>query len=156
MASLALTIREAVRYRGRSGHYSWLAHRLSGLAILGFVVIHVWDTANAFFAPHIYAWSLALFKNPLFALGEIGIMAAVLYHAMNGLRITLLDFKPNWWLYQKQSAAIVWILFFAIFIPIAILMFSGLLGHCSEMAAEGLSCWTVPSLSDFPASMFSN
>ena len=75
MTSLTLTIREAVRYRGRSGQYSWIAHRLSGLAILGFVVIHVWDTANAFFAPHIYAWSLALFKHPLFALGEIAIMA---------------------------------------------------------------------------------
>jgi succinate dehydrogenase / fumarate reductase cytochrome b subunit len=102
----------------------------------------------------IYAWSLALFKNPFFALGEIGIMAAVLYHAMNGLRITLLDFKPEWWMYQKRSAMIVWILFFAIFVPIAILMFSGLVGHCSEMAAEGLSCWKIPSLSDFPADMF--
>jgi succinate dehydrogenase / fumarate reductase cytochrome b subunit len=155
MASLTLTIREAVRYRGRSGQLSWIAHRLSGLAILGFVVIHVWDTANAFFAPHLYAWSLALFKNPLFALGEIGVMAAVLYHAMNGFRITLLDFKPSLWLYQKQSAAIIWVLFFAVFIPIAVLMFSGLIGHCNELAAEGQSCWAIPPLSDFPPDMFS-
>ena len=47
-------------------------------------------------------------------------MAAVLYHAMNGFRITLLDFKPEWWIYQKRSATIVWVLFFAIFIPISI------------------------------------
>ena len=56
MASLVLTVREAFRYRGRSGQVSWIAHRLAGLAILGFVVIHIWDTANAFFAPHIYAY----------------------------------------------------------------------------------------------------
>ncbi|MFN2136984.1 MAG: succinate dehydrogenase, cytochrome b556 subunit [Candidatus Promineifilaceae bacterium] len=154
MASLTLTVREAIRYRGRSGQYSWIAHRLSGLAILSFLVIHVWDTANAYFAPHLYAWSLALFKNPLFALGEIGVMAAVLYHAMNGLRITLLDFKPEWWLYQGRSAIIVWILFFVIFIPIAILMFSGVVAHCSELAMEGMSCWAIPSLSDFPPGMF--
>ncbi len=154
MASLTLTIREAVRYRGHSGQYSWIAHRLSGLAILLFVTIHVWDTANAFFAPNIYAWSLALFKNPLFAVGEIAIMGAVLYHAMNGIRITLLDYKPEWWVYQKRSATIVWVLFFALFIPISILMFSGLVGHCGELAAEGLSCWTIPPLSDFPADMF--
>lgn len=154
MASLVVTLRESVRYRGRSGHYSWIAHRLSGLAILSFLVIHVWDTANAFFAPHIYAWSLALFKHPLFALGEIGVMAAVLYHAMNGARITMLDFRPEWWKYQQRSAAIVWVLFFAIFIPISILMFSGVMGHCGELAAEGLSCWTLPSLSDYPPGMF--
>lgn len=154
MASLTLTIREAVRYRGRSGQYSWIAHRLSGLAILSFLVIHVWDTANAFFAPHIYAWSLAVFKHPLFALGEIGVMAAILYHALNGLRITVLDFKPDWWHYQQRSAAIVWVLFFAIFVPIAVLMVSNVLGHCSELASEGLSCWTLPSLADFPPDMF--
>lgn len=154
MASLVLTVREAFRYRGRSGQISWLAHRVAGLAILSFVVIHVWDTANAFFAPHLYAWSLALFKHPLFALGEIGVMAAVLYHALNGFRITVLDYKPEWWLYQRRSALIVWALFFIVFIPIAILMFSGMIGHCSELATEGLSCWSVPPLSDFPPGMF--
>ncbi len=154
MASLTLTIREAVRYRGRSGQISWIAHRISGLAILAFLVIHVWDTANAFFAPNIYAWSLALFKNPFFALGEVGVMAAILYHAMNGIRITILDFKPEWWIYQGRSAIIVWVMFFALFIPIAILMFSGLAAHCGEMAAVGDSCWRLPSLSEFPPSMF--
>jgi succinate dehydrogenase / fumarate reductase cytochrome b subunit len=150
MASLLLTIRESVRYRGRSGQWSWLAHRVSGLGILAFLALHVWDTANAFFAPHLYMWSLAVFKHPVFALGEIFVMAAVLFHAFNGLRITLLDFKPEWWIYQARSATIVWVAFFVVFIPIGLFMFSGLLGHCGELAAAGESCWTFPSLSDFP------
>ncbi len=149
MSSLLLTIRESARYRGRSGHWSWIAHRLSGLAILSFLVIHVWDTANANFWPQAYAWSLALFKYPLFALGEIGVMAAVLYHAFNGIRITILDFKPEWWMYQKKSATIVWALFFLIFIPIGIYMLSSVIGHCSELSAAGASCWTIPSYADF-------
>ena len=154
MASLSLTLREAVRYRGRSGHYSWIAHRVSGLAILSFLVIHVWDTANAFFAPHLYAWSLVLFKHPLFALGEVGVMAAILYHAFNGIRITLLDFKPEWWLYQNRSAIFVWALFLIVFIPIGIFMVSGIFSHCGELAAVGESCWAIPPLSDFPPGMF--
>lgn len=149
MSTLILTLRESIRYRGRSGHWSWVAHRISGLAILVFLTIHVWDTANAHFYPALYEWSLVLFKNPLFAMGEIGVMAAVLYHAFNGIRITLLDFKPEWWKYQQTSATISWVLFFLIFIPIGIFMFSGLLSHCSELAAEGSSCWTLPPLSDF-------
>lgn len=149
MSSLILTVRESIRYRGRSGQVSWLAHRLAGLAILMFVVIHVWDTANAFFWPQAYAWSLALFKFPLFGLGEIGIMAAVLYHAFNGIRITLLDFKPEWWRHQRISSLITWALFLVAFIPAAILMFSGILGHCSEQSAMGSSCFRIPPFSDF-------
>jgi succinate dehydrogenase / fumarate reductase cytochrome b subunit len=149
MSSLILTVRESIRYRGRSGQVSWLAHRLAGLAILFFVVIHVWDTANAFFWPQAYAWSLALFKFPLFGLGEIAIMGAVLYHAFNGIRITLLDFKPEWWRHQRTSSLITWAIFFVAFIPAAILMFSGILNHCSEQAALGSSCFRIPPFSDF-------
>ncbi|MCA9897007.1 MAG: succinate dehydrogenase, cytochrome b556 subunit [Anaerolineales bacterium] len=146
MSSLILTIRESVRYRGKSGHYSWIAHRLSGLAILGFLVLHSWDTANAHFYPELYAWSLVLFKHPIFAIGEIGVMAAVLYHAFNGIRITILDFKPEWWMHQKKSATIVWVLFAVIFIPIGAYMLIEFLGRCSEL---GAACWAFPRLSDF-------
>jgi succinate dehydrogenase / fumarate reductase cytochrome b subunit len=149
MSSLILTMRESVRYRGRSGHWSWVAHRISGLAILSFLVIHVWDTANAHFYPELYQWSLALFKNPVFGLGEVGVMAAVLYHAVNGIRITILDFRPELWKHQKTSATISWVLFFVVFIPIGILMINSIAGHCSELASEGASCWTIPALSDF-------
>lgn len=146
MSTLILTIRESVRYRGRSGQWSWIAHRVSGLAILGFLVLHVWDTANAHFYPELYAWSIDLFKHPVFAIGEIGIMAAVLYHAFNGIRITLLDFKPEWWKYQQRSATIVWVLFAVVFVPIGIYMFVELVSRCS---AAGAACWAIPSLSAY-------
>jgi len=146
MSSLILTIRESVRYRGRSGHWSWVAHRVSGLAILSFLIIHVWDTANAHFYPELYAWSVDVFKYPPIAIGEIPLMAAVLYHAFNGIRITILDFKPEWWIHQQRSAAIVWILFAIVFIPIGIYMFTELVAHCNEV---GPACWEFPRLSDY-------
>ena len=149
LGSLQLTVREAIRYRGRSGHYSWIAHRISGLAILAFMTIHVWDTANAYFLPSLDQWSLELFKYPLIAFGEIPLMGAVLYHAINGIRITILDFKPELWKHQDKSAKIAWGLFAIVFIPIAIYMLMGLLGHCSELAVHGSTCWTMPPLSDF-------
>ncbi len=147
MSTLILTLRESMRYRGRSGHWSWIAHRLSGLAILLFLVLHVWDTANAHFYPELYAWSIAVFKHPFFAVGEIGVMAAVLYHAFNGIRITLLDFKPEWWKYQQRSAAVTWALFAAVFGPIGIYMFVEFLVRCSEVGAA--ACWAFPRLSNY-------
>ena len=148
-STLKLTVLESIRYRGLWGQWSWLAHRVSGLAILSFLLIHVWDTANAHFLPGLYQWSIEFFKHPLWAVGEIALMAAVLYHAFNGIRITLLDFKPEWWQHQRTAAIIVWVLFAVVFIPIGILMFSELISRCSEAAAAGSTCWRIPPFSDF-------
>lgn len=144
-SSLILTLRESIRYRGLWGHWSWLAHRLSGLAVLLFLVIHVWDTANATFWPEAYSYTVEIFKWFPFSVGEIGLMAAVLYHSFNGIRITLLDFKPDLWRYQRQSAVVVWVLFTIVFIPIAIFMLTRTIGHCTELAVAGLSCFTFPT-----------
>ncbi len=144
MSSLRLTLVESVRYRGRIGHYSWLLHRVSGLGILGFLIIHVWDTANATFWPEMYSYTVEIFKWFPFGLLEVGLMGFVLFHAFNGVRITLLDFKPAWWKHQDQSARVVWAVFLFVFVPLAVLMFSSTLAHCRELAVVGDSCFRFP------------
>lgn len=142
MSSLMLTIREGMRYRGRGGHWSWIFHRLAGLGVLAFLVIHVWETAMANYNPTIYEFAIAMFKHPVFGVGEIGLMAALLFHAFNGIRITILDFKPELWKYQKQSVTIVWSLFIIAFIPLGTYMFISMVNHCSEVGAT--ACWAWP------------
>lgn len=144
MSSFLLTVRESIRYRGRLGHYSWLAHRLSGLGILAYLIIHVWDTANATFNPPVYEWTITLFKHPLFGVGEIFLMAALFFHAFNGIRIALLDFKPEWWRHQETSALVVWGLFAVTFLPLAVYMVASIIGHCAEPPAWANSCWSFP------------
>ncbi len=146
MSSLVLTLRESMRYRGRSGHWSWVAHRLAGLAILLFLIIHVWETANAYYNPALYAWSIAVFKYPPIAVGEIPLVGAVFYHAFNGVRITLLDFKPEWWKYSQKSITITWVLFAIVFIPIGLYMFSEIVSICGSV---GDACWQFPQLSTY-------
>ena len=149
IGGLRTTIMEGVRYRGNIGHWSWIAHRLTGLGILGFLTIHVWDTANATFAPEIYSWSIDLFKHPFFGVGEIAILGAVLYHALNGVRITLLDFKPEWWHHQDKSARIVWTLFAILFIPMMLYLFYSMATHCGAASAAGGSCFEIPVMADY-------
>ena len=145
MSSFLLTVRESIRYRGRSGHYSWLAHRLSGLGILAYLIVHVWETANVTFNPPLYEWSIELFKHPLFGVGEVMLLAALLFHAFNGIRIALLDFKPDWWQYQRPSALLVWGLFALTFLPLAVYMTLGIIEYCGHGgAAWGNSCWSIP------------
>lgn len=154
LGTLKITVTESIRYRGRSGHYSWIAHRLSGLAILGFLTLHVWDTSFATYFPHLYEWTVSLYKTPPFGVGEIVVAGAVLYHAFNGIRITLLDFKPEWWEYQDKSAKIVLGLFLILFVPAAIYLLLSIFNHCQHApvwpnGVEANSCWSIPPLSAF-------
>jgi succinate dehydrogenase / fumarate reductase cytochrome b subunit len=144
-SALKVSLGAVSRYRGGLGQWSWVAHRVSGLAVLLFLIIHVWDTANATFWPAAYSYTVEIFKWFPFSVGEIALMAAVLYHAVNGIRITLLDFKPEWWRYERPSSIATWALFTVVFVPIAVLMFRNTLSHCSELAAEGASCFTFPT-----------
>ena len=50
---------------------------------------------------------IGTYKNPIMGLGEYGLVAAILFHAFNGLRIILVDFWSKGAKYQKQMLWIV-------------------------------------------------
>lgn len=108
MASLVLTIRETLRYKGAIGQWSWVLHRLTGLGVVLFLFLHVIDTAWAVTDPSSYAHAIATYQSPLFTIGEFGLIFAVVYHALNGLRIAIMDFKPELWKHQEKAA--FWVL----------------------------------------------
>jgi succinate dehydrogenase / fumarate reductase cytochrome b subunit len=64
---------------------------------------------------------------------EVLLIGAVLFHALNGLRIILFDFWPNLALKQKVFAYVELVLFVAAFTPVAIFM----LGHAIEKSPIG-------------------
>ncbi len=129
MASLVTTVTDTLVYRGKLGQWSWVAHRIAGLGTLLFFIIHVLDTSTAAFSPTTYLFFIKLYRNPIFGVGEIILIACVLFHGVNGIRITALDLKPEWWRYQRQWAIGSIIVFIILFIPVLILMGSNILTH---------------------------
>lgn len=110
-------------YKGSpSGQWSWAFHRITGVGILLFLFAHIVDTALVGWGPDAYNAVIALYKNPLVETAELGLVAAVLYHSLNGIRIMLLDFWPKAALYQKQLLAWTLILFVGAMAPITYLM----------------------------------
>ena len=97
MTAFMSTFMEGLRYRGREGHLSYLGHRLAGLGTLLFLAIHILDTSTVYFFPSLYAHAIGLYRSTPFMLGEILLVAAVLYHGVNGLRIILNDLSPRRW-----------------------------------------------------------
>ena len=79
-------------YRGREGMWSWVAHRVTGVAIFFFLLVHVLDTSLVRISPEAYNDVIATYKNPIMGLGEAGLVAAIVFHAFNGIRIILVDF----------------------------------------------------------------
>ena len=100
-------------YRGRQGMWSWVAHRITGIAIFFFLLVHVLDTAVVRISPEAYNAVIGMYKNPVMGLGEAGLVAAICYHAFNGLRIILIDFWKDGAKHQKTmlwGVLVLWLL----------------------------------------------
>ena len=109
-------------YRGGVGQWSWAAHRITGVLVLAFLFGHIVDTFAVGFGPELYDETIALYKQWWFMPVEVGLIAATLYHALNGLRIILFDFWPGLALRQRTFAYAQLVLFVAGFTPAAIFM----------------------------------
>ncbi|WP_424189611.1 succinate dehydrogenase, cytochrome b556 subunit [Actinokineospora sp. G85] len=100
-------------YRGDPGMWSWVAHRITGVLTFFFLFAHVLDTALVRVSPNAYDEVIETYKTPLVNLLEVGLVGAVLYHALNGLRVMLVDFWSKGPKYQKPmlwTVLGVWVL----------------------------------------------
>jgi len=100
-------------YRGGEGMWSWVLQRITGVAVFFFLLVHVLDTALVRVSPNSYDLVIATYKTPIVNLLEVGLVAAVLFHALNGLRIILVDFWSKGPRYQRQmlwGIVVVWLL----------------------------------------------
>ena len=107
-------------YRGREGMWSWVLHRITGVAIFFFLLVHVLDTALIRVSHEAYDAVIGTYKNPIMGIGEVFLVAAIAFHAFNGLRIILIDFWSKGTKYQRQMFWIVigvWVVTMAAFTP---------------------------------------
>lgn len=88
------------RYRLRTGMFAWILHRLTGLGLVAYLIIHVWGL-RALTDPEAFNALIAGYHSPIFKLGEFLLLIGVAYHALNGLRIVLIDFL-GWSPKQKR------------------------------------------------------
>ena len=109
-------------YKGREGQWSWIAHRVTGVAIILFLFAHVVDTALVGWGPEAYNRVVRVYHNPLIRLLELGLVAAVIYHALNGVRIMVIDFWPRASDFNRQLIYGTVGLFVASMIPITYLI----------------------------------
>ena len=105
------------KYRWQfSGMVAHLIQRITGLALLFYLFLHVHTIRELRGGPEAFNHALATFKTPLFKVLEIGLLGAVILHAMNGIRLTAIDLgvgherqRQIFWAWSIGLAALVFL-----------------------------------------------
>jgi succinate dehydrogenase / fumarate reductase cytochrome b subunit len=119
-------------YRGQSGQWSWLLHRITGLGVLLFLLIHIVDITLIGFGKNVYNASIAVFSAWPVRLLSLALIGSVMFHAFNGVRVILIDFWPAAYKYQRPMFYIVLLLTILSFVPMAYFVVAPIFGVCPQ------------------------
>ena len=103
-----VSLATALRYKGQGPMLTYVLHRIGGLGMATFITIHI---LSSFVGGRVGVFTNSIYESWIF---QIFIFFFVLFHVINGLRITLLDLFPNLIEYQREARWIEW----AVFLPI--------------------------------------
>ena len=97
-----------LRYKGQGPMLTFVLHRIGGLGMAIFITIHM---LSSFLGGEGGKLANSIYENWAF---QIFIFFCVLFHAINGLRITIFDLFPKLIDHQREAIWMEW----AVFLPI--------------------------------------
>ena len=107
------------------GMWAWVLFRISGLVLVAYLFIHIWVISKGRIGGPVELDKLfETVDKPFLVFLELMLVAALMYHALNGVRIVLMDFGVG----IRQHKAVFWV--------------------CMVVAAAALSlfAWKAPGL----------
>jgi succinate dehydrogenase cytochrome b subunit len=103
-----VSLATALRYKGQGPMLTFVLHRIGGLGMAIFITVHM---LASFMGGKTGVFLNTIYENWLF---QIFIFFCVLFHAINGLRITIVDLFPRLLAHQREAIWVEW----AVFIPL--------------------------------------
>jgi succinate dehydrogenase / fumarate reductase cytochrome b subunit len=103
-----VSLATALRYRGQGPMLTFVLHRIGGLGMAIFITVHI---LASFMGGKTGVFLNNIYENWLF---QIFIFFCVLFHAINGLRITIVDLFPRLLPHEREAIWVEW----AVFIPL--------------------------------------
>lgn len=82
---------QEVRWNPNTSILPFTLHRVTGIALVLFLFLHIWTLSAAFRGPEAFNQAIRRFDNPMGHLMEYTLLLAVMVHLVNGLRITMVD-----------------------------------------------------------------
>jgi succinate dehydrogenase / fumarate reductase cytochrome b subunit len=108
----------ATVYKGKAGQWAFVAHRVTGFLVFFFLLLHVVDVSLVS-RPDMYNEVHALYGNVLLRLFEVGLLGGLVFHALNGLRIVMVDFFPGAIRNEKAMLSVI------VFLTVVLTMVGG-------------------------------
>jgi succinate dehydrogenase / fumarate reductase cytochrome b subunit len=103
-----VSLATGLRYRGQGPMLAFVLHRIGGLGMAVFITMHI---VASFMGGKTGVFLNNIYENWLF---QIFIFFCVLFHAINGLRITIVDLFPKLLPHEREAIWVEW----AVFIPL--------------------------------------
>jgi len=97
-------LKDEVVLNPHPGTWSWLLHRITGVALTLYLFMHFWVLSSATQGREAFDQRLAQVQMPLFKILEVLLIAIIAFHLWNGLRIILVDFA----LFTKAQRRLLW------------------------------------------------
>jgi fumarate reductase subunit D len=82
------------RARRHASWWAFLVHRVSGVLLTIFLPIHFWTLGHALQGEAALQSTLKWYENPLFKFGEWALVLLLTAHALGGIRLLLIEFRP--------------------------------------------------------------
>jgi len=118
-----VSLATGLRYRGQGPYLTFVLHRIGGLGMVIFVAVHI---LASFVGGDIGGFLNNIYENWAF---QIFIFFCALFHAINGLRITLNDLFPKLIEFQREAIWLEWAVFIPVFgIAVFVILRAGLGG----------------------------
>lgn len=115
MTAAALDLVRKYRWQF-SGMVAQVAQRLTGLLLLLYLFIHVRTVHELAQGPAAFDHAIATFRSPVFRLLEIALLGTVVLHALNGIRMMLIDAgmghgrqRQLFWIWSVGLGAVVFL-----------------------------------------------
>jgi len=102
-----------LKYKGGGPMRAWTLHRVSGLAMVLFVGLHI----IAGFLTQEFGSETGIAINTIYEnwIFQLLIFFLVIFHAVNGLRVVILDIWPALLEYQREAIWLEWFIFIPIY-----------------------------------------
>jgi len=116
---------QGMKYKGGGPMLAWLFHRIGGLAMVIFVGMHI----LASFSSQQLGSDLAVTINLIYTnwIFQAVLYFFVIFHVLNGLRVIMLDFWPQFLKYQREATWIQWIILIPLYAMTLFFMITGAL-----------------------------
>jgi succinate dehydrogenase cytochrome b556 subunit len=75
-----------------TGFISFFLRRFTGVALVLYLFVHMWVIGSVNSGPAAFDARLNLVQTPFFKIAEIALLAAVVYHAFDGLRLIIVHY----------------------------------------------------------------